>query len=858
MFLGRDSDLSTAVGILLDGSSLDVVGGRSSGRTTFLDILASTLANEEWEVLRVNAIASLRTHPLAAVQLAGFGAALESRPGPSAIPAVTEAIAELTRRRPTAILVDDWDDLDETSWGVIQAVAREGKSPVAISRLQGRRALLTPSGLAPATTLDTFVVEMRPLKFDEIARVVVDALGGPIEPAALSRIYARSGGIVGLARSLARAAARDGRLQSKKGVWNLTRDLWSPTMRVQVEARLESLDAHERDALEMLAHAGTLDLDTAEDAISWEVLESLETNGLVRLFSSGGRRLITTFPPLIADYFRHERLGLRRIRLTRQLNDAFEDSKADLAAEPAQLISPSATVPEDDALFVRLTEEQTHTRLLIARSNWQRSRSTATAAAYAAALLSARAPAERIDEVFEAVDGSEGRPEDRAQFYIVRAQWRAYRGADIDGALDDLASHSRELGVFGRLLDACAVRIQLRLTTIPADFEASLDVTDDLPGSVKGVLLETRASALTCLGRLADARAALREIDRIYADNPDYWPNMHLALVLLGQGEAEEALAEARRGFDEARANLDAEALRAHAYVVTLCLMLEGRYREVDEVLDTVLAIGAPPQLPQLAYLGLMVIESVVSIRLGRMAQAEDVSRKLDSIPVPDGPLPGMSRSWARAQLLAFSGDLKGAANLLWQSSDELWQRGGRFAAAFGYLTSLELLQSQSRLIQAREKISLLDSRLLTVQLSYVSALVDHDPDALRATVDALRAVGRSGYAVTALNLAMTWYRESGREADAASASSDAQALTSSLEVGTYDAFRYVRALVQLSDREQEIVLLMADGLSNQQIATRLVLSIRTIESHINRMLAKTGSRNRQELLRLVATGQPT
>jgi DNA-binding NarL/FixJ family response regulator len=45
--------------------------------------------------------------------------------------------------------------------------------------------------------------------------------------------------------------------------------------------------------------------------------------------------------------------------------------------------------------------------------------------------------------------------------------------------------------------------------------------------------------------------------------------------------------------------------------------------------------------------------------------------------------------------------------------------------------------------------------------------------------------------------------------------------------------------LERLSDREREVLSLMAEGLSNAAIATRLVLSARTVEAHVGHLLAK-------------------
>jgi non-specific serine/threonine protein kinase len=51
-----------------------------------------------------------------------------------------------------------------------------------------------------------------------------------------------------------------------------------------------------------------------------------------------------------------------------------------------------------------------------------------------------------------------------------------------------------------------------------------------------------------------------------------------------------------------------------------------------------------------------------------------------------------------------------------------------------------------------------------------------------------------------------------------------------------------------LSEREQEVVGLVATGLSNKAIAARLHLSVRTVESHVRHALAKAGLDNRTQL----------
>jgi DNA-binding NarL/FixJ family response regulator len=51
-----------------------------------------------------------------------------------------------------------------------------------------------------------------------------------------------------------------------------------------------------------------------------------------------------------------------------------------------------------------------------------------------------------------------------------------------------------------------------------------------------------------------------------------------------------------------------------------------------------------------------------------------------------------------------------------------------------------------------------------------------------------------------------------------------------------------------LTAREREIAMLVADGLANRTIAERLVLSERTIETHVRNVLTKLDLTNRTQL----------
>ena len=63
------------------------------------------------------------------------------------------------------------------------------------------------------------------------------------------------------------------------------------------------------------------------------------------------------------------------------------------------------------------------------------------------------------------------------------------------------------------------------------------------------------------------------------------------------------------------------------------------------------------------------------------------------------------------------------------------------------------------------------------------------------------------------------------------------------------DAVWEEAALARLTVREREVLLLVARGLTNQEIAVELVISPHTAKTHVNRIMTKVGARDRAHLV---------
>ncbi|MFE7845518.1 LuxR C-terminal-related transcriptional regulator [Microbacterium sp. NPDC057407] len=842
MLLGRDRDIALALNLILSGNSVDVVGGRSSGRTAFVRELSTRLEQLGWSVTRLRGVASLRQHPLAALQLVGLTAPNEQRIG------LLRSFAELLEKRLAAprsvVVVDDWDDLDESSWGIVEGVRRSLAVPAVVSRLEERGARHTPSGQESSTLEPAFVIEMSPLRFDDLEAVIAAELGGPVELSTISRIYAKSAGVVGLALAIATVAVQEGRLREVDGVWSAARDLWSSGLRGIVEAHLEHLGPDAKDALELIGLVGGADIDTIRKLVDWPLLELLEQRGMIQLVSSGSRQLVSVVPPLLVEFYRHEPLAVRRMRLI-----AFVDAK--LGSDKGS-ITPQRPpeAPEQDAALVRLVQERARTGHIVARAQWEASPDPATALDYLQALMAVAAPADMIEHVISTTDPGTGDALSRAQYAVLRARWRAAATASLEMGLAELRAHGDALGDYGGIVRAGEVTLTCEWAAIPEDYADRLEVKEDMPDPVRAALWDAQLLVLVMLGRCSDALRvyAMYEADRRAGALMAPETRALHTTALMGAGFPSQAVPRAMRDMDEALGLLDVGAARSHGAVAALCQLAAGDNDVVDELVGTLFAAGPFPPTAAGQRQMLLSTAAVAAIRRGNVGTGESYIRELNAMNAPDGLLPAQSRSFAGAQIHAFNGQLGRAAEMLWEDGKRLWERGGRYAGTISMLNSCELVPRRNRLPQVVEAVAAQDSPLLQAHLAFVKALIEEDPDQLEQAFPLLRSTGRNGLAIAALRHAVRLHTAAGDDTRAVAAEAALNDYVRGLPHRRFDVDRFLSSAVALTEREEEVAGLVAAGLTNPEIANQLVVSVRTVESHMHRIIRKLNVANRQGL----------
>jgi ATP/maltotriose-dependent transcriptional regulator MalT len=141
------------------------------------------------------------------------------------------------------------------------------------------------------------------------------------------------------------------------------------------------------------------------------------------------------------------------------------------------------------------------------------------------------------------------------------------------------------------------------------------------------------------------------------------------------------------------------------------------------------------------------------------------------------------------------------------------------------------------------------DAPLTRAYARHVAALAAGDGDELVEVCETFGRIGAVLFGAEAAAHAVAAYGAAGRADAARRASATAARLMETSGAAATAPLRAARSdAPELTAREREIVALAAAGASNAEIAERLVLSVRTVETHLFRAMKKLGVSSRSEL----------
>lgn len=182
-------------------------------------------------------------------------------------------------------------------------------------------------------------------------------------------------------------------------------------------------------------------------------------------------------------------------------------------------------------------------------------------------------------------------------------------------------------------------------------------------------------------------------------------------------------------------------------------------------------------------------------------------------------------------------------------------RRVGRYGVSALLASDLALLGDAPAGLALLQRMGPLDGDLLPQLRPMAEAIAARDADGLAAHADRLESMGVVGLAAVLTLVAVAYRLDAGEDGTAVRdllVTANRRAGEVQLGESYLEPFR---RLLPLREREVEIAGLAAEGLTNKEIAARLVLSTRTVENHLYRVYDKLGISGRDELRRFLAGG---
>ena len=201
--------------------------------------------------------------------------------------------------------------------------------------------------------------------------------------------------------------------------------------------------------------------------------------------------------------------------------------------------------------------------------------------------------------------------------------------------------------------------------------------------------------------------------------------------------------------------------------------------------------------------------------------------------------------------MAAGQGAISEAITILLSAAERAGAKG-QFAAEVICLQTATQFGDRSGAPRLRELEAIVEGPRVGLAARFAEALRDGDAAELAAVSEDFERMGDLVAAVDAAAHAAIAYRHQDLRGSALGCSTRADALAQQCGGADTPALRQASEQLPLTDRELEIVMLIADGVSNREVAERLTLSVRTVESHIYRAMSKTGTTSRDELANLL------
>jgi DNA-binding CsgD family transcriptional regulator len=776
---------------------------------------------------------------------------------------VIESLTAASSGATVVVCVDDAHLLDDLSIFVVHQIVQRGAAKVILTVRDGEQ---VAAAVQEIWTVGQFGrLDLQPLSLDETTTLLSATLDGPVDPAAAQRLWKLTRGNVLYLRNIVEQDVADGRIVQRHGYWRWLGDPVVPPGLVElIESRIGALPAPVSDVIDALAVGEPIELAALRRIADPAAVEEADTRGLITLEPVAGGAQVRVAHPLYGEV-RRRRAASTRLRRLRGLV-AAELAAADDHDDIHVVVRRAAlTLDSDLAADVDLLVRAAHGAVWLADLPLADRLAEAAIRAGAgpepnfvrAHALSWLGRGEEADAVLANVDSGQLSDSELGRLAFLRASnmlWALGDPARAKEIIDD-AAHTASPQAH-TYIDAFRTVYWFAMDRPDEAIQASNKLALDDPPSVVGAEIAWALTAIAADAGRAGEAVAFAEAGYTVATRSFDAPHMrfniadaHISALLLA-GRIADAVDLAERVRRQA-ADLPGAAQLLGAAVAGRAALGAGHLHAAGALLEQAavgLSIthatgwGYRYHVPRATALAMRGSTDDAAAALAALDKLRRTFRLLD-----------YELSLARAWVIADQGAVSEAITVVLAAAERCAAKR-QFAAEVVCLQTATQFGDRTSATRLGELESIVEGPRVGVAARFAVALSDGDAAELASVSEEFELLGDLVAAVDAAAEAALAYRGQGLRGSALGCATRADALAEQCGGASTPALRQVSEPVPLTDREREIVMLIGEGLSSREIAGRLTLSIRTVESHVYRAMSKNGTTSRDELAALIAS----
>lgn len=863
---GRAQELGIIKATLCDPASSGIVvyGSAGVGKSRIAHEALAAAASSGWEIRRAIGTTSARALPLGALASWAESTGADTL---QLVRGVIDALTSAPQGRPVAVGVDDAHLLDDLSAFVLHQIVQRSAAKLVLTVRDGEP---IPPGVDEVWKDGNFGrLDLQPLSRDETESLLAATLGGPLNVDAARRLWTLTHGNALFIRNIVEHEVASGRLVQQDDSWQWSGEpVLPPNLVAIIESRIGALPEAIADVIDVLAVAEPLDLEVLSRITDPTAVEDADTRGLIAVERVAHSVEARVAHPLYGEVRRRHAPStrLRRLRglVVNELATAPNCDDIRAVVRRAALSIDSYLAPDRDLL------------LMAAKGAvWLADHGLGERLAQAATVAGAGAEAELIRAhaltwlgrgkdglaVFDTIDTADLNDDEWAGLAFARAATLLGHLGDpaaaialIEGLSGGIAEKARSSIDAYHLVHWAAMGKPQRAIDIANGL--ALDELPEIVGALPAMFLVV---ALGQAGRTSEAVAAAeagyRRIDRAL---DAVGIRCCIADVLVRSLLVAGCLREAVEASDELRnhtADLPGGTHIMSTAVAGLAALGSGQLDTASAVLDGVIEyLASFGEISTYSFWIEYFYHLARTITLAMRGLTEEAVKSL--VVLEDRRHPGwrfLDPDWglARAWVAGCQGAVSEAATIALAAA-ELARESGQYAAEVMCLQTATQFGDRSCAARLEQLTQIVEGPRAGIAAHFAAAMNADDGTELDTVSKEFEKMGDLVAAVDAAGHAALSHRRHGRHGSALNCSTRAEALAERCGGANTPVLRQASERLPLTDREREVAMLLGEGLSSPAIARRLTLSRRTVEGHIYRAMAKTGTTSREELAALL------